>query len=259
VIQAEYSLMQAEDQLRQAIGADIDPDIRAYDLVLTENAEPGDSLMTIDIPTALEKALHYRPEIDSVHQQLANDDASLRLARNGRLPNLSISGTYQTSGLGGAPTSGLSDALSQTFGADFPGYGFTVSLSLPIRNHAAEATLGTALATRRHDLYSERQLQEQITLNVTNSVHQLEEAKQSVAAAKIALGLSQKTLQAEQRKYELGSETIFFVLEAQTELTQAEQTLLQAEVGYQMAVAQVDHETGGLLDQYHVEIESMSH
>ena len=258
VIQAEYALKEAEDQFRQAIGADVDENIRAFDLDLTDKAEPGDAMYTVDIPTALGKALNYRPEVDSMRLQLQNDDTSIKLAKNGRLPNLSIGGTYETNGLGGAPTSGLAQALNQTFAADYPGYGFTVSLAVPIRNHGAEATMGTAVATKRRDLYSDRQLREQITLNVANAVHSLEQAKQSVAAAKIALDLSQKTLQADQRKYELGSETIFFVLEAQTELTQAEQTLLLAEVGYQDAVATVDHETGGLLDRYHVQIEGMS-
>ncbi|HKS82108.1 MAG TPA: TolC family protein [Candidatus Acidoferrales bacterium] len=258
VIQAEYALKQAEDQFRQVIGADIDPNIRAYDLDLTETAVPSETMEITDIPTAMEKALNYRPEMDSIRLQLENDDTVVKVARNAKLPNLSVSGSFQTNGLGGAPTSGLGDSLSQTFGADFPGYGFTVSLSLPVRNRGAEAALGRALAAKKHDLYSERQLREQITLNVTNAVHQLEQAKQSVAAAKIALDLSQKTLQADQRKYELGSETIFFVLEAQTELTAAEQTLLQAEVGYQDAVAQVDHDTGGLLDRYHVQIQAIS-
>lgn len=258
VIQAEYGLKQAEDQFRQVIGADIDPNIRAYDLDLTDTAVPSEMMETTDIPTAMEKALNYRPEMDSIRLQLENDDTVVKVARNSKLPNLSVSGSFQTNGLGGAPSSGLGDSLSQTFGADFPGYGFTVSLSLPVRNRGAEAALGRALAAKKHDLYSERQLREQITLNVTNAVHQLEQAKQSVAAAKIALDLSQKTLQADQRKYELGSETIFFVLEAQTELTAAEQTLLQAEVGYQDAVAQVDHDTGGLLDRYHVQIQAIS-
>ena len=258
VIQAEYALKEAEDVFRQVIGADVDENIRAYDVVLTDKAEPGDAMYTIDIVTALEKALKYRPEVDSMRLQLANDDTNVKVARNSKLPNLSIGGTYEANGLGGAPASGLGQALNQTFGAAFPGYGLNVSLAVPIRNHSAEAQLGSALASKRRDLYSERQLRESITLNVANAVHQLEQAKQSVAAAKIALDLSQKTLQADQRKYELGSETIFFVLEAQTELTQAEQTLLLAEVGYQDAVATVDHETGRLLDRFHVQIQSMS-
>ncbi len=81
-----------------------------------------------------------------------------------------------------------------------------------------------------------------------------EQAKLSVAAGKEALDLAQKTLAAEQRKYELGSGTIFFVLEAQTELASAQQSLLQS----QMALARVDHATGELLEPYHVQIAELT-
>lgn len=70
--------------------------------------------------------------------------------------------------------------------------------------------------------------------------------------------MAQKTLAAEQRKYELGSGTIFFVLEAQTELASAQQSLLQSQVGYQMALASVDHATGELLEPYHVQIAELT-
>jgi outer membrane protein TolC len=142
--------------------------------------------------------------------------------------------------------------LSQLFGFGFPTYGFSLTLNLPIRNRGVQADLGTGLVARRRDLYNERLLREQITLEVANAVHQLEQAKLSLAASKESLDLAQKNLAAEQRKYELGSETIFFVLEAQTELAQAESGLLQAEIGYRLAVAAVDHSTGDLLEQYHV-------
>ena len=78
------------------------------------------------------------------------------------------------------------------------------------------------------------------------------------SASTEALDLAQKNLAAEQRKHQLGSETIFFVLEAQTELAQAESGLLQAQVSYQLAVAAVDHATGGLLDPYRVTITDLS-
>jgi len=63
---------------------------------------------------------------------------------------------------------------------------------------------------------------------------------------------------AEQRKYELGNGTIFLVLEAQTELAAAQQSLLQAEVGYQLAVVALDHATGDLLVPYHVQIAELT-
>jgi outer membrane protein TolC len=102
-------------------------------------------------------------------------------------------------------------------------------------------------------------VQEQVTLDIRNAIHQLEQAKLGIAASKEALDLSQKTMSAEQRKYELGSSTIFLVLEAQTELATAQLSLLQAEIGYQMAVAAVDHATGELLEPYHVQIAELTH
>ncbi|HEV2395834.1 MAG TPA: TolC family protein, partial [Candidatus Sulfotelmatobacter sp.] len=106
--------------------------------------------------------------------------------------------------------------------------------------------------------YSQRQVQEQVMLDIRNAVHQLEEAKLSIVAGKESLDLANKTMAAEQRKYELGSSTIFLVLEAQTEVADAEQTLLQAEIGYQLAVAAVDHATGEMLEPYHVQIAELS-
>lgn len=72
------------------------------------------------------------------------------------------------------------------------------------------------------------------------------------------LSIGAEELAAEQRKYELGSGTIFFVLEAQTELASAQQSLLQSQVGYQMALASVDHATGELLEPYHVQIAELT-
>jgi len=91
-IQAEYAVKQTEDQFRRIIGADVDPNIRALDLDLTEEPNPSGTLLDVDIPTALGKALQYRPEVLSVRQQLAGDDMNIRLARNNTEPQLSISG-----------------------------------------------------------------------------------------------------------------------------------------------------------------------
>jgi outer membrane protein len=264
LIQAEYLLKQTEDQLRRDLGADIDPNIRALELDLTEKPEPAGALMSIDIPTALDKALHYRPELESVRQQLVVDDTNIRVAHNGLLPNLSLTGSYTTSGLNSILVNGAFEAgsygtaISQMVGFGFPTYTFGISLSYPFRNRQAQAAMGDALSSKRHDLYSERLVREQITLDVTNSVHQLEEAKLSMEASKVALDLAQKTLEADQHKYELGSETVFFVLEAQTELTQAEQNLLQAQVNYQLAAVKVEHDTGDLLTRFQVQVAELS-
>jgi outer membrane protein len=263
VIQSEYALKQAEDQLRLTIGADQDPLFQALDLELTEKAEPEGELRTIDAATALQRAIAKRPEFDAARSALSRDEMQIRVARNHMLPQLDLMGLYASNGVGGSGFNGSGQPISsawvnQVFGFNYPTYEAQVTFSLPVRNRAAKAEMGNALVSRRSDLYGQRQVQEQVTLDVSNAVHQLEEAKLSMAASKEALDLAQKTMSAEQRKYELGSSTIFLVLEAQTEFAAAQEGLLQAEIGYQMAVAAVDHATGELLEPYHIQIAELT-
>jgi len=270
VIQAEYSLKQVEDAFRRAIGADLDPYIRALDLDLTEPVEPRGELLTLDIQQAYQRALERRPELEALRQQLANDETTIRLDHNQLLPNLSLSSFYATNGEGGneynittSPpvllgTGGFGTALSQMRNFDYPSYGFTVQLQLPIRNRAAQANLGEAMVSRRRDLYRQRQETQQLWQEVKNAVHQLEQAKLSMAAAKVSRDLAQKTLEAEQRKYDLGASQIFFVLDAQNQLAQAELSLVSAEIGYQLSVAGVEHATGTLLENHQVKIQDVA-
>ncbi len=264
VLQAEYAIKPLQDQFRRTIGADLDARAGALDLELTENAEASGDLVSEDIPTAIETALSKRPELEAVRQQLANDDTSVYIAHNSLQPDLSLTGAYTSNGIGGnvidtssgAPVvvsrGGLLDALGQVGGFGFPTYSVGLNLRLPIKNHQAEADLGSALVSKRSDLYQLRKSQQAITLEVRNAVHQLEVSKLSLAAAADALDLAKKTLAADQRKYELGAETIFFVLDAQSTVQQAEQSYLQAQIGYQLALAQLDHATGNLLEHNRV-------
>jgi HAE1 family hydrophobic/amphiphilic exporter-1 len=268
LIQAGYTLTQAEEDLRLAIGADRDPQMHTLELDLTEKPQPSGELESIDAETALAQALNQRPELDAVKDSLANDETSIRLAHNQLEPNLSLTGFYQSSGLGGnqynlttgklvAP-GGFGSSMDQLFGFGYPGYGGTLTLTLPVRNRAGQATLGNALVSRTHDLYSGGQIREQIAHEVRNAVHQLEEARLALSAGTASFELAQKSLASEQRKFELGAETNFFVLDAQTKLAQAELTLLQTQVSYRVALAAVGHSTGDLLSPYHVRIVELS-
>lgn len=265
VIQAEYLLRQAEENFRFAIGANQDTYIQALDIETTESPEPPAELLTVDTASALEQAFDNRPEMAAWRYAVQADDTSIRLAHNQLLPDLGLQMFYQGAGVGGnlnfagvMTRGGLGTAFNQLFGFRYPGYGATLTLNLPIKNRAAEADLGTALVARHRDLYSAQQAREQITMDVRNAVHQLEEAKLTVAAGKTALDLAQKMLSAEQRKAQLGVQNIFFLLDAQTRVAGAEASLLQAEVDYQTAVATVRSATGSLLQEYHIQIAQLS-
>ncbi|HUD14590.1 MAG TPA: TolC family protein, partial [Terracidiphilus sp.] len=186
-IQAAYALTQAEEALRLAIGADRDPQFNALEFDLTEKPQTAGDLENIDADAALAQALTQRPEIEVAKDSLANDADSIRLAHNQLEPNLSLQGFYQSNGLGGneynlntgqliAP-GGFGSSMGQLFGFGYPGYGGQLQLTLPVRNRGAKSVLGNALVSRTRDLYGEGQIREQITREVHDAVHQLEEAK----------------------------------------------------------------------------------
>lgn len=266
VIQAENALRQAEDALRVLIGANQDSRYRVPDLDLTEKPEPLGDLESVTLDAALADALNRRPELSAQHEALAKDEINIRLAHNQLKPDLSLSGFYQSSGLGGNQydaagnlvPGGFGASYSQMFHFGYPGYGASLTLNLPVRNRGAQAALGGALVSRTRDLYNNRLVQEQIIQEVSDAVHQLDETKMALQAGTASYDLAQKSLAADQRKYELGAETNFFVLDSQSRLAQAQLTLLQTQVSYQLAVSSVHHATGTLLDPYRVQIDEMS-
>ena len=262
LLQAQLQVKTAETELRRMIGADLKAAIAALDLDLTEPAEPTGELASVDLAPALDKAFQKRPELGSVRIDEENAQTSIKVATNGLKPNLSVGGFYTMNGIGGnqidsstglvSSSGGLLDSFGQLGSLNYPSYGMSLTLSLPLRNRSAEADLGNAMLQQKRALYTERQREQAIQQELKNAIDNLEQAKLSIAAAKVNRELAQKNLEAEQRKYELGVDTIFFVLDAQNQRSQAEQSLVSAEIGYQRALANVDHATGELLDKHRV-------
>jgi outer membrane protein TolC len=266
VIQAEYALVQAKDQLRRLIGADRDPSIRVLDIELTDDPAPVSDLMNVDVDAALTQALSSRPEFEAARQALTIDEMKIRLAHNQLRPDLQLTGLYSSTGLSGNEFSlnnppqlisegGLGDSLNQVFHLNNPTYEFGLKLTLPIKNHSAQADLADARVSQTRDQYQQARTTEAVVLEVTDAVHKLEEAKLTLAAAHVSVDLAEKNLHAEERKHELGSETAFFVLDAQTQLAQAEFARAQAEINCQLALIALDHATGELLSHRGIRIQ----
>lgn len=165
---------------------------------------PQGELMSVDPAGEFAEALSRRPELAMTAEALEGDHLSIRLAHNQLLPNLSLNGFYQPNGLGGnqydlntgqlISTGGFRSSFGQLFGFDYPGYGATLTLQLPIKNHQAEAALGNALVAQSRDRYSSRQVREQIARDAANAIVQLNQSKLALEAAKSSYSLAQKSL-----------------------------------------------------------------
>ena len=266
VSQARFALVQVENALRKQIGADLDPEVRRLPLELTETVEIT-ATGEIDAEKEVDKAYHARPDLRANMQLVDADDLSIRQAKNEILPNLSLTGSYITQGVGGnvyqsstdaltgvstaAPPipGGFVDALSQMFGFGYPSYTFGLNLSLPIRNRAATADMADVLVQKKRDALTVRNTQQQIRLSVLQAVSNVEASEESLKLALVARDFAAKYLDAENQKFALGSEPMQFVLQAQTQLSQAESAVVQARVGLRRNLLNLYTQTGELLDE----------
>ena len=72
------------------------------------------------------------------------------------------------------------------------------------------------------------------------------------------MDLAQKALTRNNASTNWGQRPFSLSLTRRQDLAQAEASLLQAQINYQVAVAAVDHATAGLLQPYHVQIAELS-
>jgi outer membrane protein TolC len=259
VTQERFRLQQAEDVLRRWIGADLDPDFRHVPIVLTEEVAPPSEAPTLDPEDHVARALRLRPELRQGRQALEIDDLNIRGFTNDLRPDFSLNAGYSSQGLGGNffpdrdatntfIPGGALQALDQLFQFRYPIYTFGVSLQLPLRNRRAAADLANSAIQKKRDLYALRSDEQAVRLDVLNAVAGVELSKAALSQAQVARDFSQKRLDAEQRKYDLGVQEAFFVLQAQNDLVDAEAGVLAQSIAYRRSMLTLLRATGELLD-----------
>jgi outer membrane protein TolC len=269
VSQAQYQLRQQEDALRKQIGADLDPDIRKLPIVLTESVAAPLDTGRLDGEMLIEKALRMRPDLRSQMQDLDTDDLTIKQVSNLLKPDLSLTGVYTSQGIGGTAfvrsnvfngvanqstvtqilPGGFGDSLDQLFGFGFPVYGFGVRLRLPIRNRQSAADMADALVNKRRDALQVRGMEQQVRLDVLTAVNSVESSKVSLDLAIKSRDFAQKSMDAENKKYELGTSTIFLVLQVQTALINAESNMVIQSINYKRNILNLLQTTGELLQE----------
>jgi outer membrane protein len=270
VSQAQYQLHQQEDALRKQMGADMDPEIRRLPIVLTESVSAPTDTGRLNAESLIEKALTMRPDLKSAVQDLDTDDLTIKSVANVMRPDLSLTGLYTAQGRGGTfyqrvnvfnangaqqsqitgiLPGGFGDSVDQLFGFGFPVYGFGLRLRLPIRNRQASADMADALINKRRDALQARGAEQQVRLDVLTAVNQVESSKASVNLAVQSRDFAQKRLDAENKKYELGTSQIFLVLQAQTDLITAESNVVIQSINYKRNLLSLLQTTGQLLEE----------
>ncbi len=257
---------QLQDRIKRLITSAGDPAMILARLTPTEEVHRPSPTDLMPIEEAIKNALENRPEMRQAALSLQNSDLDLEYLKNQLLPTLTVSGSFTQSGVGGnsidrstgqiTSRGGLVDAFGQIWGYSFTGYGAGFSLSIPLSNKSAQAEYSRAMATKQSTEARRTALAQAIALEVRNAHSAVEMNRARIAAAEKARELAERQLDAEQKKFQLGSGQIRFVLQEQTNLTAAQTSEIQSLVNYTKALVDFDRSIGRTLKQNNIVLDS---
>jgi outer membrane protein len=257
IIRARAAVADGEDALRQLLDLDRDTEWNAA----IETTTPAEiERASIDLDAAIDRALESRPEVVSKRLGLSNFELDVDYFHNQLLPQFDVAARYGFNGLGGNVTErdfftgeilfqapgGYSDALQQITDGSFEGWSITLDLSMPIQNRGAEAQFAKAEVAHDRALAALRQVELQVATEVRRAARGLDTAAQQIDSARVSRRLQERTLEAEQKRYDNGMSTSYRVLEIQRDLIDAANREVAAITGYRTALAEFHRVTGVL-------------
>jgi len=236
-----------------------------------ENLPPVEQLIKM--------AFDNRPDYKQQRITLQNNEINIKGVNNGLLPVVDLVGFYGASSIAGLqnplatcvppatpattgclpsgtiPPTGFTNGFSNLFNSSAPDKGVAINIQIPLGNRVAQATQVRAMLEYRQSQLSLKTVENTITIGIRNDVFTLENNRASVVAAQKARDLAAQTLDAEQKKYNLGASTYLAVLQDERDLAASESTLVGAMTNYAKARVQLDRDTAQTLDRYNIKID----
>ncbi len=270
--EAEVSLRQADILEAEALVRNNEELVKT---IINLAAETGDAknvrIVPTDTPsvekreigfdTALETALLNRPDLEAMRIDLKSRQFAVSYARNQLLPDVRFQLSYWSPGISGTrilyegnnALSGKvignipgkkSDALRDAFDFTYRNSSIGITLTLPVSNVISRAYYAQARVSLDQAKLRIKNQEQQLMLELGNTVRAVETNYQRTQAYKSARELAQRKLEAELEKFKVGMSTNYLVLQFQRDLANAQTLELKALIDYKISLANLDKVMG---------------
>lgn len=209
----------------------------------------------------IQEATGKRVEIEQAKINLESNQMNLVGIRNSLKPSLQAFLGATNNGLSGQITAlgaanpglaflagGYGNLLAQIARRNFPNYSAGFAVNIPLRNRAAQSDFATSQIEIRQNELTLRKNMNQVRVDVQNAVIGLQQARARYEAAVRSRELQERTLAADQRKYELGAGTPFQVVQDQRDLATTRSSEVQAMANYTHARISLDQAMGRTIE-----------
>jgi outer membrane protein TolC len=263
VTQARQALDDAEDDLKRLINIDA-ATVTGWEVNIVPTTDPPLDSPDVDLDDAIRTALNNDPALRQEMLRLDSQSLNLKVAADSLKPQLNFTGSLQLSGTGGdflirgsgfgsseiaeIQEGGFGDALRNMMSGDFRNWSVGLQLRLPINNWAAKAQHAQQLIAEKQIVTRVADREQELRVNVTKAARQVTSGARQVAQARTARELAQRQLDAEQRKFAVGTTTNFEVLRFQRDLVTSQQSELSAILNYVNSLADLEQLKGTLLE-----------
>lgn len=268
---AETTALQQEVQIKNLISRNglADPVLADVRVIPIDVIHVPDQEALAPLPDLVKQALASRLDLRIDMLNLDNSLTSALGTRNGVRPTLLGFVYASNAGLAGTPNplaaaegltpipsavGGVGTELAQIFKRDFPSELGGVEYIANLRNRTAQADSAIdQLQLRQTELTNQRD-RNQAIVAVSNAVVGLKQARVRYLAAQKNLTLEEQLLDAEQKRFRLGSSTSYNVITQQRDLANAKSTLVSSEAAYASARITLDQVLGTTLENLHIDI-----
>ena len=247
VYQAEGDLVAARNRLKRMLSDQMEGLVE-WDFSLASLPAPESRIM--DLRGEYDVACRERP--DYRQAVISHDIADIERIReeNASLPALDLyarmSFNGQSSDIGG----GLSDSFDDTS----PNYAVGLKLSRSIRNRSADARAAMAGLERTRMRMTLSQLEQSILLDLDSAIARISSNWKRLESARNSRVLAERSLEAEQKRYQTGTSSTFVLIRLQTDLVNARIRELVTGNEYRKSLIELDRQTGRILSDWNVEM-----
>ncbi len=269
LLQAQVAVRDAQDDLKRLLNIDAAHE-GGWLVNITPTAELEVDTTPIDVQGAIRKALENDPTLRQRRIDMRSRELNVRVARNQLLPQVNFTGSIQLSGQGGdllitgggfgssalleVQEGGFGSAVRNMMSGDFRNWTLGLSVSFPLNNWGAKAQHAQALINQRSVVTQIVDREQQVRVDVMKAARQVETGAESVEQSQVARELAERQMDAEERKFAVGTTTNFQVLEFQRQLADAQSAELRAVINYVTALARLEQAKGTLLAALRVSI-----
>ncbi|MDD8014138.1 MAG: TolC family protein [Acidobacteriota bacterium] len=269
ILAAEAQVKNYEDKLKTIINLS-EEEAKTYAAVIPKDV-PNIVERQVNLEDALATALTNRPDLRASRIGLKNSQFSVSVAKNQLLPGLNLTASYWSPGLSGTriiyaennPLTGIilsripgaaSSALKDATNFRYPNWSLGLTLSVPLSNVFSRAAYTQAKLDFQRASLNLKNQEQQLFLEIKNSVRAVETNYKRVQAYRVARELAEQKLTAEEEKLRVGLSTNYMVLQYQRDLANARTSELNAIVTYNISLGSLDKAMGVSLKNMNITV-----